>query len=338
MANTQPALRQSPRLNSARWMQRIGWLALLLISACSDTDQASIYNERNQPTNLAAWQLSRAEAATAEVTRLINATRAFLDNPNDASRQSLQQAWQTAHAAWLKAAFLLPDTAEAHNNIDRWPIEPGFLDSLPNYPSSGLVNELMLELDAETLRDQHLITDTSEAALGYHVLEYYAFERPLESFTGTDSTSQRRRQLLTLVAEQLLHDHLEVTRALKREDATADLPASQVDLLVLLNHRSEQLFSEMNREGSHGRYSGTSINSIAAKLETMEGLMDQPPGLKQYLIDLNPAQAESLYMLLAEVREITRDRTTLDESEASRSLLLLSAINHQLEDFVALVR
>jgi hypothetical protein len=70
----------------------------------------------------------------------------------------------------------------------------------------------------------------------------------------------------------------------------------------------------------------------------MEGLMDQPPGLKQYLIDLNPAQAESLYMLLAEVREITRDRTTLDESEASRSLLLLSAINHQLEDFVALVR
>ncbi|MDZ7686655.1 MAG: imelysin family protein [Gammaproteobacteria bacterium] len=131
---------------------------------------------------------------------LVRATERFLASPRRETRAALQSAWHDAHREYAATLLLLPQNPASQRTgpIDTWPIEPGFLDSLPGYPDSGLINDTTITIDARTMRAQHGFTDPSEASLGFHPIEYYAFTRPLSDFEPdpfNDSIDRRRRAL-----------------------------------------------------------------------------------------------------------------------------------------------
>ena len=59
--------------------------------------------------------------------------------------------------------------------IGAWPIQPGYLDSFGPHIHSGIVNDITLSIDSDTLRSQHLMTDSEEATLGLYAIEYLLF-------------------------------------------------------------------------------------------------------------------------------------------------------------------
>ena len=59
---------------------------------------------------------------------------------------------------------------ELLNRMDTWPLYPGYLDALPEWPESGLISDPYLEMTRKSLRTQHGATDASEASLGFAAL------------------------------------------------------------------------------------------------------------------------------------------------------------------------
>ena len=106
---------------------------------------------------------------------------------------------------------------ENFSKIEAWPISPGFVDSIENYPYSGIVNDSTIEITPDVLKAQHMITDPSEISLGFHVLEYYAFERTRD-LNGTEEVNKRRRSLISLVSELLVEEIKDVRRRASYEN------------------------------------------------------------------------------------------------------------------------
>lgn len=173
---------------------------------------------------------------------LDKAISVFLYTPNEATLTLAQDAWRDAYDAFLHtlvyANLPLPTPAEwtRHGTsyqqtidlLDSWPIEGGYIDFVEGYPFSGIVNDLTLSINAETLLNQHGFADPSYASLGYHVLEFMLFgetgQRLPSDFSPQDNTASvvdaetnetelnqrhivqnqhRRRQFVQLVSEQL---------------------------------------------------------------------------------------------------------------------------------------
>ena len=51
--------------------------------------------------------------------------------------------------------------------LDTWPLYPAYVDALPAWPDSGIVNDPALELTGASLRRQQGATADGEVALGF---------------------------------------------------------------------------------------------------------------------------------------------------------------------------
>lgn len=104
---------------------------------------------------------------------------AFIKEPNqehlDQSRQKLAECQQlyivtdifiAAHPSAQQEIATLRQRINA-------PLEmPGFIDSVSQYPFSGIVNDTSLELNKEELIQQHGLTDVSDVSLGFAVIGF----------------------------------------------------------------------------------------------------------------------------------------------------------------------
>ncbi|MCY0965195.1 imelysin family protein [Parathalassolituus penaei] len=118
--------------------------------------------------------------------QLVDDIHQFLDSPNATTLEQVRNRWRQAYTAFLQARFygFLPinDPPEWQKQqignrvtmalLDTWPIEGGYIDYLADYPYSGIVNDLTLELTADNLIAQHGLSDVSSASLGFHPLEF----------------------------------------------------------------------------------------------------------------------------------------------------------------------
>lgn len=174
----------------------------------------------------------------------------FLYTPNQDTLTAAQTTWRDAYNAFLRTLIYskLPiheplEWKKEHKSypqiialIDTWPIEGGYIDHVPGYPFSGIVNDLTLNLNSDTLLKQHGFADASYASLGFHVLEFMLWgddhQRSPADFSPQDNTASvvdetspildepqnlielhevkikvqnhhRRRQFIQLVSEQL---------------------------------------------------------------------------------------------------------------------------------------
>lgn len=145
--------------------------------------------------------------ATQQALQLDQRLSAFLHQPDATHLVQAQSAWRQAYDAYLNTLIYtylpIKDPAEWRQKgidykttvtlLDSWPIEGGYIDHVPGYPFSGIVNDLALELNDENLLAQHGFSDPSYASLGYHPLEFMLWgangDREASDFIAKENTA-----------------------------------------------------------------------------------------------------------------------------------------------------
>lgn len=145
--------------------------------------------------------------ATQQAQQLDQRLSAFLHQPDSTHLVQAQSAWRLAYDAYLSSliyAYLpVKDPSEWYQKgidyqstiqlLDSWPIEGGYIDHVPGYPFSGIVNDLTLELTESSLLDQHGFSDPSYASLGYPPMEFMLWgangDRNASDFVARENTA-----------------------------------------------------------------------------------------------------------------------------------------------------
>ncbi len=328
------ACHQSSRLTAVGFLGPV-ILSLVLFAGC--TEQLETQTNAQDAIQLAiamrSWQQGKTEPMVRAMEQLNEATVLFLRSPTIESRLAWQSAWISAHNNFLSASILYaPDIFQ---RIDAWPIETGFLDSLPDYPGSGIVSDSTLEITTTSLQEQHQITDASEVSLGFHVLEYYAFERDIEDFGSDAPNYQKRQKLVQLVAELLLADITSFSRAQKAESETN--PDSYPLLLLQIQRRLQLMFSELGLLDEHLPRNNGAAQNVTIQLDAIAELLDEPVGLNHFLIALNPESTQTFNATLLEAQTLLPAVGQPDEATSSRLVLLIAFLEQQLEDFTKML-
>lgn len=197
--------------------------AILLTGCDQPTGQAPAQQKLTLPgsstprTSAADFDAFRSYLGLTAYTSLSNAAQqaqqfdqrlsAFLHQPDATHLVQAQSAWRQAYDAYLNSliyAYLpINDPIEWRQKgigyqatlalLDSWPIEGGYIDHVPGYPYSGIVNDLTLELSESNLLEQHGFSDPSYASLGYHALEFMLWgangDRDASDFIARENTA-----------------------------------------------------------------------------------------------------------------------------------------------------
>lgn len=255
--------------------------------------------------------LSEGAARAAAFDKAINR---LLDTPNIDNLEQAQQTWRETAAAleqfhlFSRLGAVAPQDfqrlVDLQYNLTAWPIQPGYLDAYGDHPYSGIVFDVGMPLTAEALREQHGMTDNSDAALGVYAIEFILFGEqnnrgPLlfqpitalneqykeDGYTSVEELPRnRRRELLRLQAQVLAED----VKRLQQEWASnqagqlrykfESLPlAQQTDLLrkAALALATEQLVTVANQgpAGSMDLWPGQQLaDRFAAQLRGLARL------------------------------------------------------------------
>ncbi|MGB1465520.1 MAG: hypothetical protein ACPG8O_04070 [Alcanivorax nanhaiticus] len=119
------------------------------------------------------WQqqsLEQFEQAAAHWQQALVNLEQNKDEKNLAAlRQSLADWYHlfTEQAPLLNARACQLNQQAILARMDTWPLYPGYVDSMPEWPESGLISDPYLELNRKNLRIQHGATDSAEASLGF---------------------------------------------------------------------------------------------------------------------------------------------------------------------------
>jgi putative iron-regulated protein len=189
-------------------------VSLIFLVACSPKDEPT---HSPQTTKLVDSGDFAAQVGIVAYTSLSDANQAaqtfdsklasFMYHPNPMSQAKAQQAWRLAYDRFLSSVIFsylpIQDPPDWYSQkidykhlliqLDSWPIEGGYIDYIKGYPFSGIVNDLTLEINAETLRSQHGFTDPTNASLGYHAIEFMlwgdASQRSAHDFFPQENTA-----------------------------------------------------------------------------------------------------------------------------------------------------
>lgn len=149
---------------------------------------------------------------------LQQAVATLLKTPDAGTLHAAQDAWTRLYKAYNSHYLLLAMRACAghHDDVlarlDSWPLYPAYVDSLPKWPDSGIVNDPTLQLTAPVLRAQQDATDDNEVALGFQPLWLLlagvkeAPRKPADLSATRNQNVARRRAYVRLATAQLNDD------------------------------------------------------------------------------------------------------------------------------------
>lgn len=263
----------------------------------------------------------------------------FLSNPSIENQKQCHKDWLSLHKSFIELEYYFNRSFQQSSlsrlvyDIHRWPIQPGFVDSIASYPDSGFVNDLVVPINKSALLDQQGITSPDEISLGLHVLEFLLWrsvedyipatslsvDQQNEGLKISDLRNNRRRNALELITE-ILVDHTDSIRLLLLVDSeiNADFPVSEP--LESMQYSMSQIASEIQylmREPAlvHSRFSSSSLHTINTRIDRivnsysresnigkLRGILDDniPNEFKMTLDELdevskNPEQIKLLY-------------------------------------------
>lgn len=185
-----------------------------------------------------AWPLGGELLAdgTTKAEALKTAIGDLLAAPNIENLEQAQRLWRETAAAlerfhlFSRLGTVAPQDfqklVDLQFNLTAWPIQPGYLDGFGDHPYSGIVFDVGVPMTAEVLREQHGMTDNSDATLGIYAMEFLLFGEnnnrgPLVFLPITELNDKyredgygsveelprnRRRELLRLQAQMLVED------------------------------------------------------------------------------------------------------------------------------------
>ena len=234
-----------------------------------------------------------------------------------------KQAWLDAHSAYelttlhrYFAAQLLGEQnslalMQIQYQINHWPIIPGYIDYVNGYPDSGIVHDINVNLDVDSLREQHGAFDISEVTLGFHVIEFLLWgydsdsvPRPAADFDAVlELTSQetesgysleqlsnnRRRLFLSVATDTLVEDFralqslwlAEEPNIRRRIESTSGtefivILADSMSAMLTEELLLRSLYPMLNgnfAESIQSPYSRSTQNAVSNQLSGLEGLL-----------------------------------------------------------------
>ena len=163
-----------------------------------------------------------------------DALRALLAAPDADTLATADRRWRDLYDAFnrhylsLAAQACAGDRQAPLQRLDAWPLYPAYVDALPAWPDSGIVNDPALELTGASLRRQQGATADGEVALGFQPIRLLIAgvegaprqvddQRADAEADGDQPAAalrERRRTYLKLAADQLQAD----LNALDRDD------------------------------------------------------------------------------------------------------------------------
>ena len=271
-------------------MRYLPWLfCLLLLTACNKEPPAKPDTQAPEATTEAPWLGQQqaldsqvAEESSSRLRRLSVSANGFddainglLGDPSDERLSTAQQAWSHLYQSFNEAYVVLvcrttatPADMGRLQRADSFPILPGYIDSLKDWPDSGIVNDTTLPLTREGLLDQQGATMEGEASVGLQVIHFLLHGEPgaprqaadLQPVTALsddmvgkleDQPNNRRRTYLQLATDLLVEDLLQLAREDKApKKVTTECPVgamrTTVDRLIQLDGLRGQ--TQVNQE------------------------------------------------------------------------------------------
>ncbi|WP_323846624.1 imelysin family protein [Microbulbifer magnicolonia] len=275
----------------------------------------------------AVWQAGQAQLidAQAAVEALERAVATLLDQPSEDHLEAAKLAWLDAHREftgalpYIELAFA---PAELRNQgrqlllaLDSWPVQPGYLDTVPGYSDSGIVNDTTIELTLANLRKQHRLTAHEEASTGFHAMEIMLWgptsERTAEQFSQVSEgekpealAANRRRELTRLIGRGMAEDVDGLVR--RWPTAANDLsrhflalsPAARLQQIRVAHTRllDEELLRRLPESSESDVESGRAADSKQALLAMLSTLQSnwvpaEGAGLAEMLLDRHQVSA-----------------------------------------------
>lgn len=160
----------------------------------------------------------------------------LLSDPVEERLTTARQAWSRLYQHFNEAFVVLTceaDRQPAHHQrlarADSFPILPGYIDGLAEWPDSGIVNDMALPLTRDALLAQQDATLEGEASIGFQVIHFLLHGEPGQARTAealievttltpemvgelADQPANRRRQYLQLATDLLVEDLLLASR------------------------------------------------------------------------------------------------------------------------------
>jgi len=321
--------------------------ALLLLSACDQHEKEAdvLLDPAMLSKTLEAYRvyaLSQNALALEEAQKLQLHVTSFLNAPIEAQSQTLKSAWLVAHKAYLASQYGLfirnKDREALIFAIETWPIQPGFIDSLPEYPNSGIINDITLSIDLPTLREQHGLTDKEEASLGFHALEYLIYGRKLTDFTD-EEMNHRRRQYLQWVVDELVLNLQQSVLMIESQFAPQEGYSNLHRVYELLHSTSDYLQAAqresnllIDQNTGHGNYSQTSRSTLAAELSALEAFYLSEVDLMPLMMEIDLTTSANFKKTLLDAIALFNDPEA-GEADFALLPLMISALSHQLDHF-----
>ncbi|MCO1333392.1 imelysin [Microbulbifer sp. OS29] len=185
--------------------------------------------------SVAIWQAGEAQVihAHAAVESLQRAIDVLLAEPDENKLEEARLAWLDAHREfaaslpYIQMAFFAGELRSQGRklllSVDSWPAQAGYLDTVPGYSDSGIVNDTAIDLSLANLRKQHRLTAHEEASTGFHALEVMLWgptnERTAGQFHAESEGEKpealavnRRRELTRLIVKGVEEDMARLAR------------------------------------------------------------------------------------------------------------------------------
>ena len=280
-------------------------LSCLSITSCEpkiSEKKDKAMNERKLSEIIGLERNKLLKEATQKISLLSRNTKKYLETLSDEDHLEWQKTWRSAHESFIAITFLPMN--ENFSEIEAWPLTPGFIDSIENYPYSGIVNDSTIEITTDVLKAQHMITDPSEISLGFHVLEYYAFERTREDLNGTEEANKRRRALISLVSELLVE---EIKTLEKGPPMKIDI--SYPELITHIKDKVQRIHIEI-RSAEHCAFSESTGQIVKYQLMVFNELFKNTLEVDKYLEEISPDSSDEIESLLTEIENFSPSTET----------------------------
>lgn len=198
-----------------------------LNSAPHSSQPEQLSKKNNTFIKRGAQAIEQLKIATKQLNE---ASAVFLETPDKPQLNQLRQQWISTHNVWHQAevyfelvnqhSALFPSLNATLFNL-HYPLDqPGFLDSIDGYPFSGLVNDIAININEKTLRQQHGLYDREDVAIGLHAAEfliwgetgkrsktdYLPATQAKENLKLEQLPNNRRRVYLALLTQLLIAD------------------------------------------------------------------------------------------------------------------------------------
>ena len=339
-------------------------LSALLLARCSDNAAEPQIVETAAEATPSAFELLNPELSASakeialeyvqqidtdfkqagiEIEKFQSSIATLTDQTNIENLNLSKQAWLNAHSAYelttlhrYYATQLMGEQdslvlMQLQYQINHWPIVPGYIDYVDGYPDSGIVHDINVNLDADSLREQHGSFDVSEVTLGFHAIEFLLwgydadsvarpatdFDAVLEltpkeiesGYTLEQLSNNRRRLFLTVVADTLVKDFLALQSLWLAEEPSISQRIESISgaelIVILADSMSAMLTQELLLRSLYPMLNGDFVESVQSPYSqsTQNAVSSQLSGLERLLLERQTENGTTLDLVFSAISD-----------------------------------